>query len=489
MKRSILYCSLLSMALLAGCNKYLDKEPDNRTDIQTADQIAQLLTAAYPRANYILFCEAMSDNAEDKEGAGSSYDILNKINRQSYRYEPVETAPDDQDSPDNYWMACYRAIAAANQALEIIDASPDKAQLNAHRGEALLARAYAHFMLVALFAKTYDPATAASDPGIPYVTAPEKEVFLQYDRKTVAYTYEMIEKDIKEGYPLIDDKIYKEAPKFHFNKKAAAAFAARFYLFKQDYVQTISYANQALPGNAADNIRPWNTILTNLQYNELEAEYTKSTLTGNLLLQEANSFWGEAYPSLRFGLGQKIANNLLIQNNVSGGRYTYDLYGASPRNYNIPKFYTHTVATSINANTGDPYNTIPLFTAEEALLNRAEAYAVQGEIALAIADMNAFISKNIEGYTAGAHNLTNSKLTNYYGGAPLQYAAMYAILDFKKAFFLHEGIRWFDILRWNIPVTHETLEGEQIVLTADDNRRALQLPALTKQAGLAPNPR
>lgn len=488
MKRSIIYCLLLSTALWAGCNKYLDKEPDNRTDIQTAEQIAQLLTAAYPQANYILFCEAMSDNAEDKEGGGSSYDILNRINRQSYRYERVETAPDDQDSPDYYWMACYKAIAAANQALEIIESSPDKAQLGPHRGEALLARAYAHFMLVTLFAKTYDNATAASDPGIPYVTAPEKEVFLQYDRETVAYTYEMIEKDIREGFPLIDDKIYKEAPKFHFNKRAAAAFAARFYLFKQDYAQVITYASLALPGDAVDNIRPWNTILTNLQYNELETEYTKSTLKGNLLLQEANSFWGDAYPSLRFGIGQKIATNLLIQNNVSGGRYAYDLYGASPRSYNIPKFYTHFVATSINASTGHPYNTIPLLTAEEALLNRAEAYVLLGNTALAIADMNAFISQNIQGYSASAHNLTNSKLTNYYN-APLQFAAMYAILDFKRAFFLHEGMRWFDILRWKIPVTHETLEGEQIVLTPEDNRRVLQLPALTQQAGLAPNPR
>ena len=47
---------------------------------------------------------------------------------------------------------------------DIIEASPDKAQLTAHRGEALVARAYAHFMLVTFFAKAYDPATAASDP-------------------------------------------------------------------------------------------------------------------------------------------------------------------------------------------------------------------------------------------------------------------------------------------------------------------------------------
>ncbi|XLL74012.1 RagB/SusD family nutrient uptake outer membrane protein, partial [Myroides odoratimimus] len=38
------------------------------------------------------------------------------------------------------------------------------------RAEALLARAYNHFMLVNLWAKHYNPATAESDLGIPYVT-------------------------------------------------------------------------------------------------------------------------------------------------------------------------------------------------------------------------------------------------------------------------------------------------------------------------------
>ena len=478
----------IGILILPGCNKYLDKEPDNRTVIKTPEQIAQLLTSAYPHANYILFCEAMSDNAEDKQGSGSSYSSLNKANQQSYKYEVVEIAPDEQDGPDNYWVYCYKAIAAANQALEMISASADQSKLSAHRGEALVARAYAHFMLVTLFAKAYDPATAVSDPGIPYVTEPEKEVFKQYDRKTVAYVYEMIEKDLLEGYPLIDDKIYNEAPKFHFNKKAAAAFAARFYLFKQDYGNTVTYASQALSAEPANDIRPWNTTLTNLPYNKLQTDYTKATTKGNLLLQEADSFWGDAYPSLRYGIGESIAVELLINTNVTGGRYAYDLYGASPRSYNIPKFYTHFVATSINASTGQPYNTIPLMTAEEALLNRSEAYIRLGNTNLAIKDMNAFASQNIDNYDAGNNNITAQKIVNYYGTSIVP-GAINAVLDFKRAFFIHEGMRWFDILRLKIPVLHETLEGDQIYLAPDDKRRTLQLPVLTKQAGLAPNER
>lgn len=480
--------AFLVLLVLAGCTKYLDKEPDNRTQIRTPEQIAQLLASAYPKANYIMFCEAMSDNAEDKGGGGSGYDFADQINRQSYRFEVVEVAPDDIDGPNFYWNETYKAIAAANQALEYIDAYPDPSAVSAHRGEALLARAYAHFMLVTLFSKAYDPSTAATDPGIPYVTVPEREIFKQYERKTVAFVYEMIEKDLLEGYPLISDQIYGQAPRFHFNRRAAAAFAARFYLFKQEYGNVITYAGTALGANLTDNIRPWNTILTELQYNELQAEYTKSSTKGNLLLQEAPSLWGRSYAGMRYGLGDVIANQLLIRPNVSGSYYTYDLYGANPQVYNIPKFYEHFVSESLNANSGVPYNTIPLLTGEEALLNRAEAYLMTSNTSACLADLNTFLSQNIDEYNPSTDRVTATKIANYYG-VPAQLGMLLAILDFKRAFFLHEGLRWFDIIRLGIPVTHVTSGGEVIELGPDDNRRVLQLPSLTIPAGLEPNPR
>ncbi len=65
-------------------------------------------------------------------------------------------------------------------------------------------------------------------------------------RKTVAYVYEMIEKDLLEGLPLIKDVSYT-VPKYHFNIAAANAFASRFYLVKRDYAKTLSYANAVFP--------------------------------------------------------------------------------------------------------------------------------------------------------------------------------------------------------------------------------------------------
>src|SRR5690349_9342040 len=125
MKKQILYIIISSAFLAGGCKKYLDKEPDNRTQVKTPDQIAQLLTTAYPQGNYILFCESMSDNAEDKQGGGTGIDFADQVNREAFRFEDSKVAPDDIDGPISYWNACYKAIAAANQALEFIAAAKD----------------------------------------------------------------------------------------------------------------------------------------------------------------------------------------------------------------------------------------------------------------------------------------------------------------------------------------------------------------------------
>jgi starch-binding outer membrane protein, SusD/RagB family len=488
MKKTALYFSLLLCLTISGCKKYLDKEPDNRTQVRTADQIAQLLTTAYPKANYIPFCEAMSDNAEDKAGGSSGLDFLDKINRESFLFQVVEVAPDDVDSPNYYWSECYKAIAAANLALEYISASDDSASLRAHKGEALVARAYAHFMLVTLFSEVYDPDNAATNPGIPYVTEPEKVTFKEYERGTVASVYEAIERDLNEGLPLINDAIYGSAPRFHFNRRAASAFAARFYLFKREWDKVITYSNAALGNSPAENLRDWNTVLTNLQYLELQAEYTKSTTQGNLLLQEANSAWGRSYAQVRFGLGDQVTQELFLRPNVTGNFYAYDVYGANPQFYNIPKFYEHFVRETINANSGQPYNTIPLITGEEVLLNRAEAYLRLNNTTAALNDLNTFASRNIDEYNPSSDRVTTAKCSNYYGTSS-QNGVFLAILDFKRAFFMHEGMRWFDILRLRIPVTHITQQGDIIQIAGNDPRRVLQLPELTIQAGLEQNPR
>ncbi|OQP65187.1 hypothetical protein A3860_16065 [Niastella vici] len=483
MQKILSYTAFALLFTITGCKKFLEKNPDNRASLNTPDQVSQLLGTAYPQANYMAFCESISDNVTDK-GTGTQ----DKTNIDPYFFRDVTNI--DQDSPEYYWDACYTAIAAANQALETIKNAPDTTLYKAQKGEALLCRAYAHFMLVTFFSKVYNPNTASTDMGIPYVTVPEKVVFKQYDRKTVAYVYQMIEQDLTQGLPLIDETKYT-IPRYHFNKAAANAFAARFYLFKQDFAKVVTYANAVFAaGNVVNMLRPWNTTYRTLTPADMFAIYEKATETANLLLCETQSLWARNYYTVRYSLNSAKRDEIL-GSNVTGGdwAFNYQVYTAGTNNYLIPKINEYFVRSSVNANIGYPYVMVPLLTAEEVLFNRAEAYIYLNNTTAALQDLNTYASTRIVNYNVSQHNIDATKLQNFYGSSNLRLNLLNATLDFKRAEYVQEGMRWFDMLRYNIGVTHTTTDGQTLTLSGTSLQRVFQLPESVKSSGMPLNPR
>ncbi len=495
MYKQITYFSLYALLLTtAGCKKFLDKNPDNRAALTTPEQVSQLLGTAYPQANYMAFAESISDNVTDKGTGGQD-----KTNIDPYFFRDV--TDNQQDSPEFYWNACYTAIAAANQALETIqNAGADSTQYTAQKGEALVCRAYAHFMLVTFFAKVYDPSTASTDLGIPYVTTPEKVVFKQYDRKTVAYVYQMIEQDLTTGLPLIDDTKYT-IPRYHFTKAAANAFASRFYLFKGDFAKVLSHANAVFAaGNITAMLRPWNTTYRTLTPQEMFAVYQKATEPANLLLCETGSVWGRNYYTVRYGMNSAVRDEVFavedmviegIDNDTAELAFRYQTYTAGTNNYLLPKINEYFVRSSVNANIGLPYVMVPLFTTEEVLFNRIEAniYLNASDANAAIADLNTYASTRLIDYDPVAYVITPAKLQDYYRTGNVRLNALNALLDFKRAEYVQEGMRWFDLLRYDIGVVHTTTDGQTLTLPSGSLQRVFQLPESVSQSGMQLNPR
>lgn len=480
---------ILAVASIIGCSKYLDKEPDNRAKLTDAQKVAQLLGTAYPQASYLAFNEAMSDNASDKGDGG-----VDITNADSYIFNDVQFT--EQDSPEYYWNGCYEAIAAANEALKVCNNAPDPANYSVQKGEGLLARAYAHFMLVTLFAKPYDAATAATNPGVPYVTEPETVVIKSYDRKTVAYVYEMIEKDLLEGLPLIQDNGYN-VPKYHFNRSAANAFAARFYLYKKEYQKTVQYAAAAVP-TFLPNLRPWNTTYQSLGGNELPLQYQRTTQPANLLLVSCPSQYAYNfhYGTYRFGLDPVLRPQILknpVQ--VTGGAWSFVTGSVGAQsNLVVPKLHMRDFAFETpSSDFGISYGTICLFTVEEVLFNKAEANAYLGKYTDAINDLNLYMSTRLTGITPGSlpanNQITEAKIVSYYNNSvSVQQGLINLILELKRAEYVQEGMRWFDVLRYKIPVSHVLKSGGSVinteVLGPDDKRRQLKLPESVKLSGI-----
>jgi hypothetical protein len=484
--RNIIYTTA-GVLVFSSCNKYLEKEPDNRATLGTPEKIAQLLGTAYPSANYIPFTETSSDNVGDIGFGDAGSTDLTASNADAFFFR--DTRSISEDSPEAYWFACYRAIAASNQALETISKERIRSTYQAQRGEALVARAYAHFMLVNIFSKFYDPATAATDPGIPYVTEPEKNFIKQYERGTVASVYEMIEKDLLAGLPYIDDNKYT-VPKYHFNRAAANAFAARFYLYKKDYDKVIHHASLAMPGNNFQpNLRPWNTEYRAIGLNDIAPRYAKATENANLLLAETNSYWFRTNVAARYAMTPGLRDQLLRTVPVTGGSWAMPTGSYMDNHFVVPKISEYFVKVSVNAEIGNGYIMVPLFTVEEVLFNLAEAYTYKGQFNNAIALLNTYLSTRIQGYSAATHTLTENKIKAYYNTADVQQGLISTILAYKRSEFIHEGLRWFDILRYKLPVTHRTINGEEHTLAPNDLRRVFQIPATAKQSGVEQNPR
>ena len=483
---------LIVFALLAtSCSKYLETDPDLRTHLDDPVKIGELITSAYPRANYIPFMEAASDNAGDKGAAAGSGSA---VNRDPWMFNDVQSV--DEDSPTFYWYATYKAIAAANQALKAIDDLGNPKETISMKGEALIARAYAHHMLVSLYAKFYVPGEANDAPGVPYVTKPETEVITAYDRSTVNEVYKLIEKDIVEGLPLLDDNRYR-VPKYHFTKASAHAFATRFYLFKGDYEKALEHANASLGQDIGVAVRAINSsAFRSMEYYDKQFWYTSDSNPSNLLLVEAKSLWGRSLAGYRYGLTTPLMSELIYASNVTGGSYAYTIYGGTELVYNIPKFRETFITENINAEFGDAYNMIPLFTADELLLNRAELYARLNQFDKSIADLNAFASKKIYTsqnnpvYNPSAHNITLSKVNSFYKSSDTKENLINAVLDFRRREFLFEGLRWFDILRFNIVVTHSSQDRlNTYVLGLNDPMRLFQVPDEVVLSGVQKNPR
>ena len=184
-------------------------------------------------------------------------------------------------------------------------------------GEALLCRAYNHFVLVNIFSKAYSPKTSTTDLGIPYMTHLETTVSPEYTRGTVAEVYEKIAADIEAGLPLLNDAIYS-VPKYHFNKKAGYAFATRFYLYyvkddKSNYDKAIQYATVVLTENPTAMLRDWATVGALSPNNSIRATaFINVSEKANLLLYSTSSSWGRIHGP--YGLGEKYTHNDMIAN-------------------------------------------------------------------------------------------------------------------------------------------------------------------------------
>lgn len=482
--KTTIYVLIFFTVAMLSCKKYLDVNPDNRTQINTVAKVGQLAGTAYPSADYLAFTEAASDNSEDKGPGGDVNELISKY----YTWQDV--IGDQTNSAESYWNGCYEAIAAANQTLEAIEEGDFGPEVIPYKGEALVARAYAHHMLVVFFAKAYEIGGDNSSPGIPYVTKPETVLLGTYTRGTVQSTYDSIEHDLEEGMKLLNGSAYK-VPKYHFTPAAAHAFASRFYLFKGQWQKVIDNANKTVPGgDFTGYLREISTTFKNMSVAEFNIGFTKTDVKATLLMSNCYSNYQRIYTSPRYGYGANIVK-MFNEVNVTGKKLENKVL-----NYGVPNYTTYKWKEYFyyaTEKTGFPYLPVILLTTDETLMNRAEAYAELGQFDKALNDLNSFYSVRVQAFNPSVDGVTLKKIMAFFSIADPKEGIIKTILEAKKAAFLQEGIRWLDLVRRRMTIVKNIISpiGEEstIELKPGDPRRMFQIPIQAELAGIEQNPR
>lgn len=528
MNKRYITCLALGLSLALGsCSDFLSTLPDDRLEVKTSESVQQLLVSAYPAISFATVAELSSDNVQESAELTSA---TTRFYDQVFAWEDI--TENDNDSPKNIWQYCYNAINTANVALEALEQMPSTPTNSSLRGEALLCRAYAHFILSNLFCEGYDPSTASSKLGLYYHLEAEKSLNPSYGRGTLQQTYSLMAKDIEEGYSLLSDEVQtaysEQSLKYHFSRSSAAAFAARFYLYAQQWSKALDYASRSLGISPEKRLRPYEAIaalpsgMSNFNARALRNQLYTSTHNGLFLAAATRSpiVFGPYERGARYNHRSITAARETLQAPAAwwpsaSTPATPKLEPAVTDNDKVLMPVLPTLEQVIDPSVGTfLYSTVWAdLTTDETLLVRAEAYIQEGRLAEALADMNLWLGN----YYADAPALSEQSIVEWnertaYSTAsapsprkPLNMASasltalqeqyLQVLLHMRRIETIHSGLRFFDIKRYGIEVQRQRISSQSIItptganLTAHDPRKALQLPADVIAAGMQANPR
>lgn len=432
---SIKVLAIASTMFFASCSNLLNVEPrqsiDSATALSTQEALEAAVSGVYDRLqalrmygrDFIALPEALSDNGR----------ATNKSGRLQAEYQNQPNAHFTAGT----WQLSYAAI---NQINLILDNAPKvnmpAATRNSIEGQALFLRALIYHNLMRAYA--YDPGaivTQNSRGGVPLALTPilGSDQIEKLSRAPIDAVYAQIYKDLDDAIVKLATTPNSRAP-FYATRAAAEALYSRVALHRRDYANVVRFADAALS-------RGVGTFVTNAQYvaswraaihpeSIFELQYvTAENLGVNEALQTTyTTLLAVGDRSRTGGFGDLVPTADLLNimqaegNDVRRQLYELGTTGRGTAEIECTKFM---------GKGGQPnLDNIPVIRVSEVILNRAEAYAMQNNDALALADLNRIRNR------AGLPSVTLS------GAALLE-----EILKQRRIELAFEGDRWFTLKR------------------------------------------
>lgn len=245
MKKLNTFYAIMCLLVFTSCDNYLDIKPKGIQIPEFYDDYVQLLNyktlmyADEAYVNYITDDVLLGESTLDY----GRFDQAQEDERNLYTFAggPILSS----GMSDYFWENAYQRIyyfnVVINNAGDCKDASDiEKQGLIA---EAKVARAFEYLKLVNVYAKHYDPQTAATDYGVPVLLS--EDINASYKRNTVKEVYDQIFTDLDQAQQYIPDE---PVTRYRASRQLLNGFMAKMYLYMGEYKKSNEFAIKALAG-------------------------------------------------------------------------------------------------------------------------------------------------------------------------------------------------------------------------------------------------
>lgn len=439
MKKYIYTLSIvISSVFFSSCEDELTKNPYNSLSEENVFSSPDGFSNAM-RGVYAGFIDNGTDNLADYYGGDffSVPDILtdNVIIKQNGR-QSKKVLFDWLYSANNYggfdfYGDAYKIIRKANAIINNIDNLPSGSFKNNILGEALTARALAHFDLVRVYAKIPTQSSdAGSSLGVAYVETVDANI--KPKRNTVSEVYTKVINDLETA----EKNIASDNGNGRFNKNVVNALLSRVHLYAGNWKKVVDYANEVS-----------GTVATIDNFPKVWKDESSDGIVGQFLIRIIDGVAiGTEYSQTNGNTGAVRSEyvvsydfyQMFKDNDVRKDAYISTSEFSDVTYNHIAKYFGKKgqVNNIVNAK---------IIRMAEVMLNKAEAYSELDNDIKALEALDAVRSQRYVGFTSD--NETGEELKK-------------AIALEKRLEFAFESHRFFDLKRKNLSINRSSVYGD-----------------------------
>lgn len=350
----------------------------------------------------------------------------------------------DKDLDYNYRFF-YRVIGNANKIIiNIDDAEGPNSEKENIKGQALVYRAFSHFILVQCFGERYRSGQSNSQLGVIIKTDNSLE---NLARSTVEEVYAQVNEDLDEAITLLDRAQVKRANKSHISVHVARGIKARVMLAQGKWQEAVNFADQVISQSGA--VLQANTYVTTSQ--RMSDANNTEWLWGKIALQDQagtlrdwHSFISNMNVSYNRNTPRVIYNKLYDKISDTDVRKKIWFPRAQdpqtlprpiiPQAGNIRNYMSNKWLLTVDT---DKCADLAYMRLPEMILIKAEALARMGRSADAASAL----------YVLAKHRDAEYQLSIKTGEELID-----EVMTQRRIELWAEGFRWFDLKRLNLPL-------------------------------------